>query len=276
MTSLKVSRDQVLSFRRRVGGLDERLPKGRRSLRQAAWAGLQDSMPRAALLSIHARVDGAVPTIWRQPPLVQVWGPRFSAYVVAQQDVATFTLARLPEEGPRRRRAEETADRLQGLLGTESITYSDAGKALGVSPNSLRYAALTGRVLIHWDGARRPTVRMVPPSDIEPQKARKEMARRFLRVFGPSTAPSFAGWAGITVAVARATFESLNVIPVRSPLGEAWLLAADEESLRSPAQEPAPARLLPSGDAYYLLQGADRELLVPDAARRDMLWTPRV
>jgi hypothetical protein len=36
------------------------------------------------------------------------------------------------------------------------------------------------------------------------------------------------------------------------------------------------ARLLPSGDAFFLLQGADRELLVPEADRRRMLWTPRV
>jgi hypothetical protein len=38
----------------------------------------------------------------------------------------------------------------------------------------------------------------------------------------------------------------------------------------------APARLLPSGDTYFLLQGADRELLVPDPDRRGELWTPRV
>jgi hypothetical protein len=38
----------------------------------------------------------------------------------------------------------------------------------------------------------------------------------------------------------------------------------------------APARLLPSGDAYFLLHGTERELLVPDAARRSALWTPRV
>jgi hypothetical protein len=36
------------------------------------------------------------------------------------------------------------------------------------------------------------------------------------------------------------------------------------------------ARLLPSGDAYFLLQGADRTLLVPDAVRRSRLWTLRV
>src|SRR6476661_5439521 len=70
---LVVTRPQILAFRRRAGALDERLPPGRRSLRQAAWAGLQDSMPRAALLSIHARVEGAHPMIWADPSLVQLW-----------------------------------------------------------------------------------------------------------------------------------------------------------------------------------------------------------
>ena len=42
----------------------------------AVWAGLQDSMPRAALLSIHARMAGTEPESWEDPSLVQVWGPR--------------------------------------------------------------------------------------------------------------------------------------------------------------------------------------------------------
>ena len=61
---LELTRAQILAFRRRAGALEERLPRGARSLRVAAWAGLQDSMPRAALLSIHARVEGAHPEIW--------------------------------------------------------------------------------------------------------------------------------------------------------------------------------------------------------------------
>jgi hypothetical protein len=64
--------------------------------------------------------------------------------------------------------------------------------------------------------------------------------------------------------------------PVRTPIGDRWILTADEQAFREPARPPAPARLLPSGDAFYLLQGADRELLVPDAARRSVLWTSRV
>ncbi|HTR36169.1 MAG TPA: hypothetical protein VMH80_09720 [Bryobacteraceae bacterium] len=51
---LELTRSQILAFRRQAGSLDERLPAGAKSLRQIAWAGLQDSMPRAALLSIHA------------------------------------------------------------------------------------------------------------------------------------------------------------------------------------------------------------------------------
>ena len=66
--------------------LNTRLPGGQGSLRQAAWAGLQDSMPRAALLSLHARIAGVDSATWEDPSLVQLWGPRYSVYVVAKRD----------------------------------------------------------------------------------------------------------------------------------------------------------------------------------------------
>ena len=40
---LRLTRAQVLAFRRRSSGLDKRLPSGPSSLRAAAWAGLTDS-----------------------------------------------------------------------------------------------------------------------------------------------------------------------------------------------------------------------------------------
>jgi hypothetical protein len=46
--------------------------------------------------------------------------------------------------------------------------------------------------------------------------------------------------------------------------------------LLAQAERPGGARLLPSGDAYTLVQGAERLLLIPDADRRGTLWTPRV
>jgi hypothetical protein len=275
---LDLTRAQVLAFRLSVGALNERLPPGPESLRQAAWAGLQDSMPRAALLSIHARVEGTRPTAWEDPSLVQVWGPRFSAFVVAGPDRAVFTLGRLSDNRERRRFAQDMAARLHAFLDGRRMTYGEAGRALGVHPNALRYAAPTGTVLIRWEGARQPLIWTVPAPDVDPHEARLELARRHLHVFGPTTPEAFREWAGIRPPAPRAAFEALgdSLTPVRTPIGDGWILASDEESFRAPPAPPAPARLLPSGDTYFLLQGSDRELLVPEADRRPQLWTPRV
>jgi hypothetical protein len=70
---LDLTRAQVFAYRRNVGALDERLPPGPHSLRRAAWAGLHDSMPCAALLWIHARVVGTEPATQEDPSLVQPW-----------------------------------------------------------------------------------------------------------------------------------------------------------------------------------------------------------
>jgi hypothetical protein len=270
---LELTRAQILAFRRRVGALDERLPPGARSLRQAAWAGLQDSMPRAALLSIHARVEGAHLDIWADRSLVQVWGPRFSTYVVPARDHAIFTLGRHPDDARGRERAENIAARLHAILAGRRITDREVGEG-----NRIRYATTTGTVLIRWEGARAPLVWTVPRPEIDPLDARRELARRYLHVFGPATPASFATWAGIGAKEAAVAFDSLagSLLPVRTPIGDAWVLARDEPELRAATGAPAAARLLPSGDSYWLLQGADRELLVPDARQRGDLWTPRV
>src|SRR5436190_12719460 len=119
---LRVTRPQILAFRRRVGALDERMPMGSQSLRRAAWAGLQDSMPRAALLSLHARVDGVEPSTWEHPSLAQLWGPRYSTYVVPKRDFALFSLGRLPDGEKGRLRAETMAGRVRDHLGTARET----------------------------------------------------------------------------------------------------------------------------------------------------------
>lgn len=278
ITRLNLSREQILAFRRRVGRLDEKLLPGRASLRQAAWAGLQDSMPRAALLAIHARVEGTEPSTWEDPSLVQIWGPRYQLFVVAREDHAIFTLGRLPDDAKGRQRAVDLADRLQALLGTRRMPYGEAGQALGVHPNSLRYAASTGRVLNRWEGARQPTVWTVPAPDLDPLEARLELARRYLHIYGPTTVESFSRWAGISLRGATLAFDALatTLTPVHTPIGDAWMLAQDEVTMQQAGRLRAPARILPSGDSYLLLQGSDRELLVPNAVHRQALWTPRV
>jgi Winged helix DNA-binding domain len=264
---VKLTREQILAFRRRTNGLVERLPKTDDSLRRAAWAGLQDSMPRAALLSLHARVAEIESEDWDHPALMQLWGPRFQVYVVPKQDFALFSVGRHPDA-----RAKEMAKRLHAHLGRSRQTDREVGAAIGVG-NGMRYATTTGTIAIRWAGARAPVIWRVPAPKISPADACRELARRYLHVYGPSTAPRFARWAGISKREAADAFASLELLAA----GDAVLLAEDEELARSKPERESGVRFLPSGDAYWLLlDEAERTLLVPDAKRRAQLWTPRV
>ena len=234
-------------------------------------------MPRAALLSLHARVEGVESSTWKDASLAQLWGPRYCTYVVPKRDFALFSLGRLPDNAQGRLRAERMAERVRAHLDGKRMTDREVAGALGVG-NAIRYAATTGTLAIRWEGARAPTVWTVSAAKIDPADACRELARRYLHVFGPTTAKGFARWAGISRSSATKAFASLegSLLPVQSPLGDEWLLEEDEPALRTAETTVAPARLLPSGDAYFLLDGAERELLVPRADRRQRLWTPRV
>ena len=235
-------------------------------------------MPRAALLSIHARVGGTPPGVLDDPTVVQVWGPRFSAYAIAAVDLPIFTISRMPDDAKGRHRAESTADALERVLGGKRMKDREAHAALTGHPFHMRYATATGRVLIRWEGALAPTIWMVPRPQMAAADARLEMARRYLHIFGPSTSEAFAEWAGIAARAGSATFEALapELVAVKTPVGDEWLLASDEPLLRDKPRPAATTRLLPSGDTFWLLWGRNRELLVPDAKRRLELWTPRV
>jgi len=277
-TRLDLTRPQILAFRRQAGALDERLPRGRRSLRRAAWAGLQDSMPRAALLSIHARVEGAEPSTWENPSLVQLWGPRFNVVVAAACDLSVFSLGTLPDDARGRRRAEDLAARLNAVLGGARMTYAEAGHALRVHPNSLRYAAATGTVLIRWEGARLPTVWTVPPPEASPREARLELARRYLHIYGPATPGAFGLWAGIGLRSAASTFEALgrSLTPVRTQAGDAWI---PSPGMRRPSAPP-PGPRHPHGcfRAATPISSCTQPIATSwsrDADRRRALWTPR-
>src|SRR4051812_3193534 len=247
MTPLELTREQILAGRRSVGALDEKLPWSTGSLRRVAWAGLQDSVPRGAQIAIHARVRGAPADAWADPSLVQLWGPRFSVFVVAAEDHGIFALGTMPDDPKGRERAQDTAERLRAFLDGRRMTYSEAGHALGIPPNSIRYAAATGTVLMRWEGAGRPLVWTVPAPSITPEAARAELARRYLHVVGPQTPDGIAWWGGMKPARGRDAFERVReeLVPVRTPVGEAWVLASDEAVFRVPHREPAVARLLP-------------------------------
>ena len=114
---------------------------------------------------------------------------------------------------------------------------------------------------------------------IDPAEATRELARRYLHVFGPASAAAFGTWAAVSTRKAARAFNELGgeLIPVGTPAADALMLARDEATIREAPLPAAAARLLPSGDAYTLgITSEDRALLVPDDVRRRELWTPRV
>src|SRR5207248_2710187 len=70
-TSVVVDPEQVLAYRLVAMQLHRRLPAGRCDA--AAFAGLQDSVPRAGLLALHARMKGVGPGTWEDAALAQIW-----------------------------------------------------------------------------------------------------------------------------------------------------------------------------------------------------------
>src|SRR5204862_6782000 len=135
------------------------------------------------------------PATWEHASFVQIWGPRFSAYVVPARDVALFTLGRMPDDLAERRRLEDLAQRVHGFLRGRRVRFGDVHRPLGLPHhNYVRYATTTGRIRIRWDGARQPTMWTTPAPTIDPRGARRELARRYLHVFGAGTPSSFATW----------------------------------------------------------------------------------
>jgi len=285
MATASITRENVLAFRQRATYLHRRLPP--RRLVEAAFAGLQDSAPRSAVLALHARVDDVLPSAWKDPGFVQVWGPRGAVYVVPAQDVSVFTLGRFPRNpvlGDAVKAAAEKARHAFRARQTQPH-HVLADRAVGLNFRDLRIASMTGEVRIEWDGAT-TSWRIVEPPTEAPEPARLELARRFLRSVGPSTPQEFAwwsgGWAGSfgsstrgELSDAQQTFRSLEkeLAEVELEGQKRWVLRPDRSRLEH-AVPVETVRLLPAGDPY--LASADRALLVPQPRFRSELWPKSV
>ena len=285
MASPSITREHVIAFRQRATYLHRRLPPAR--LVDPAFAGLQDSAPRSAVLALHARVTEVSPSAWKDPRFVQVWGPRGAVYVVPAHDVALFTLGRFPREpvfaSAVRAAAEKAKRAFRVRQAQPQRDLSD--RAVGVNFRELRIASMTGAVRIEWNGATTSWRLVEPPPEV-PERARLELARRFLRSVGPSTPKEFAwwsgGWAGSfgastreELSDAQRTFRSLQkeLAEVEFEGRKGWVLRMDRSRLER-AEPVETVRLLPAGDPY--LASADRALLVPQPRFRSELWPKSV
>lgn len=242
---------------------------------EAAFAGLQDSAPRSAVLALYARLHGVTPSAWERREFVQVWGPRGAVYVVPRDDVGVFTVGRFPRNPRYRAAVEASAERVRAAYRLRQETGSE--NLLRGAPSllqDLRRASRAGLLRIRWDGSKTDWWMVDPPRG-DAEFARLELARRFLRSLGPSTPAGFAWWAGETLSEARETFQGLAAELVEVDLdGKTTFILEDDRAALRKASTVASTRLLPPGDPY--LGAADRSLLIPDARLRNELWPKSV
>lgn len=276
MADLTVTAEQLLSHRLRANNLAERLPAG--ELAAAAFAGLQDSAPRAALTSLHARVQNVGANDWADPSLVQTWAPRGAIFVVPEADLAVFTLGILPRDPELRGALEELGSRARELLRESPGGAAEPGDRLGEIPAPLaahlkhhpieRLAFAIAGVRLRWD-ARWTEVRDGPAPEGDAEEARLELVRRYLRSLGPASPEQFTRWAAVGADDAQASFDAIRdeLIEVDCDGQSGLLLAADAQRLSSAAPVSG-IRLLAFGGDPVLQPGDER---VMSDHRRDRL-----
>ncbi|MDR6555683.1 hypothetical protein J2809_000014 [Arthrobacter pascens] len=107
-----------------------------------------------------------------------------------------------------------------------------------------------------------------PIPDTDPDLARAELLRRYLRCYGPSTRGDFAAWAGIHTGDTGPWWSVVEDEMTQVEFGgTAWILTEDLDALRS-APMPKGVRLLPPRDPYT--QVRDRETIVDKKYHREV------
>ncbi len=253
-----VGPSQVLWHRLRANHLAARLPAA--SLVPAAFVGLQDSAPRAALTALYSRVENIGASDWEHPSLVQTWAPRGAVFVVPRADLAVFALGIAPRDSELRQAVRQLESRARDSIAEPR---KDDGRAendrLGPLPPVVaqrmrrgpiwRLVCALAGVQIRWD-ARSTHLLPSPPLEMDEEEARRELARRFLRSLGPAGPAGFIRWAAVSTTDAKVTFDAIRdeLVEVRGTGGAGFVLAEDAERLE---------RAKPASGARFVAFGGD-------------------
>ncbi len=143
-----------------------------------------------------------------------------------------------------------------------------AGAAAGGSPGAVAPAGRGRRDNASDAGGSTPAGDGVQPGVAA---ARGELVRRYLRFCGPTDRGGLAAWLGLAPAAARRWWalveDDLEPVEVE---GRRLYMHGDDLAEARKAGRPSGVRLLPPFDP--MLELADRELLVPAAADRKVMW----
>jgi hypothetical protein len=300
-------RDQVIAHRLTVHGLTDRVDE----LTELGVLdlGVQDTPPGSARLAVSARLTQPLPPdadLAAAGDLTITWTYRGAPHLHRTADLPALARAGWPRDDAdaavrlawqRKRLAEvgmaaraayrevagavaEVLDRPLGKSELSSAVTARVRPELApfckpcgvhhVSEQLLRLSGLAGGLRIRPD--TKPMVaEPVPgwpgtPTDDDADLTGAIAA--YLRFFGPATETDAAGFVGTNRTAVRPDWPG-ELVAVRVD-GRAASLPAEQLDAVRAARPGEGVRLLPPSDP--LLQGRDRELLVPDDARRKAVW----
>jgi hypothetical protein len=298
--ALRVTREQAVAFRLARHHLTKRLSRAR--MKDAAFVGLQDTPPGTAGLALAARANVDPEAL---EELVLAYSVRGAPLAIAPEDLPVFTVGLDPPDEDAAKAvvgnawktldgitAMEALDRvseavhdslrdgplprddfhqaLRERLPKELLWWCRSCNSHHVHPSLWRATGIRGVLaIVGRDG--RSAVFGLPPKAPQLEDPGAELARRFLRAYGPARPKLFADWAGLATSHANALWDrSGTLAEVELDGKKAWALADDKRALAKEPQVDG-VRLLANLDP--LNAGRDRELLVRDPAVRKRIWT---
>jgi winged helix DNA-binding protein len=285
-TAVELSWADVHAMRLARHHLTERAPKSRLAEVVREIGAVQAQLMSAAELQVAVRVDCTVEDVrealWKRKTLVKTWLMRGTLHLASAGDLPLYTAAMSKRwigvnrswlkfirisEPELWNVMEAIGEALDGGLMTREELVDKVGQS---RPERVQQALRSG-----WGGMLKPAARngrlcfgpsrgqrvtFVNPrewlgswSDIDPEKALVDAARRYLHAYGPSTRNDFAFWWGHWPGVAPAAWAGLKdeLVPVSVEGRKAEMLATDLEKLPTRPRSTS-VQLLPNFDPYLM------------------------
>ena len=291
---------QVHAFRLARHHLVGRAPKKDLARVVGDVGGVQAQVMSAAELQVAVRVNCTVDDVraalWKKKTLVKTWLMRATLHLVPSKDLPLFSAA-MSMYGMRNTNAwfkwmqitepelMDLIDAIGRALDGHALTREELIAKVGKGRSErIQLAMKSG-----WGGVLKPVARngllcfgpsrgqsvtFVRPKDwlgswreADPDDALIEVARRYLRAYGPATKSDFTRWWGTWRGVGNAAWAGLagELVPVSIEGQRVDMLAGDLQHIPEPEQASS-VQMLPAFDPYLMGHNSRDHLL--DAAYR--------
>jgi Winged helix DNA-binding domain len=284
--------EQVAGWRIARSHLVEPAPRRRLEAVASEICGVQAQVMSSAELTLCIRVADLSPehvreALWEKRTLVKTWAMRGALHLLAADDWPVFAGAAATRDHFRKpgwlRGFQITAPQLERLLadvtdalGAEPLTKVELAETVGGAMGKrllsgwgdhLKLVAYQGALCFGPNRGRnvtfvRPSAWLGDSTELRPEDALAELARRYLHAYGPASHEHFAVWWHMTPTAARKLFADLDLAEVTVDGEPRWALPEDVDGIAAGELDDR-VRLLGGFDALTI-GWRPRERFVPD------------